>query len=91
MTDDTDEELPEIVFEQPDSRSEVFDWSSPNGDGGLVMFPRGVEQFADDNDVQLVRIAHRTGLVEVLQEVGGSWRAVDKPQRNASVKAIKND
>lgn len=73
------------------NRSEVYTWSAPNGDNGMVIFPRGVEQFADDNDVQLVRIGGKSGLIEILQEIGGDWRAVDRPLRQASIKAIKND
>jgi len=85
VVDDSDDYVP------PDSRSEVYTWSHPNGKGGTIIFPRGVEQFADDNEVQVVRIAGDTGCIEILQKVGGSWRAVDRPLRQATLKAIKND
>jgi len=96
MTDDTEEgfdiggEL-SCTVEPPDSRSEWHDWSAPSGDNGTIIFPRGVEQFADDNDVQLVRISGKTGMIEVLQELGSQWRAVDKPLRQAALKSINGD
>jgi hypothetical protein len=96
MSDDIDDAefvggIGEIGVDMPDSRSEWHDWSAPSGDNGTIIFPRGVEQFADDNDVQLVRISGKTGMIEVLQELGGSWRAVDRPPRQAALKAIGGD
>jgi len=96
MSDDIDGgefvgELGEIGVDMPNSRSEWLDWSAPSGDNGTIIFPRGVEQFADDNDVQLVRISGKTGMIQILQEIGGQWRDVDKPLKSAALKAIKND
>lgn len=94
MTDDTEDEDGaggelECTFEPPDFRGEYIEWSAPNGDGGTIIFPRGTEQFADDNDVQVIRVSSKTGAIEVLQELGASWHAVDKPLRQAALKSIK--
>lgn len=57
--------------------SEVFDWSSPNGnDGGQVIFPHGVGKFAKDNNLSLVRISDKTGDVEYLERLGTRWKKV---------------
>lgn len=81
MTDET-EELPSIYVDQ-DSRSEVYEWSAPNGDGGTIIFPRGVEQWADDNEVSLVRINSKTGAVEYLSAIGSKWTDVTKSAKSS--------
>lgn len=88
MSDENEKELPEIEFDiSSDSRAETFDWSAPNGDGGFIIFPAGVEAWAEANNISLVRVSGRTGAVEYLKELGSKWTAVDKPLKS-SVRAI---
>ena len=95
MTDETDEsEEIEFVADQPDSRTEVYEWTSPSGKGGMYLFPIGVEEWAANNNVGLIHIDKTTGACTVQGAVGEPFRAIDKteggnppkPTRLASVK-----
>lgn len=51
MSDDA-EDLPEVECQLGDEpRSEVFEWSAPSGKGGVYIFPKGVEEWAEANGV----------------------------------------
>lgn len=77
MSDDSEKEI-ELEIDADDLfSSEIFEWSSPNGnDGGQVIFPHGVGKFAKDNNVSLVRISDKTGDVEYLEKLGSRWKKV---------------
>lgn len=80
MSDETENQP---IYVDQDSRSEVYEWSAPNGDGGTIIFPRGVEQWADDNEVAIVRINSRTGVVEYQKKLGTKWMDVTKPLKSS--------
>lgn len=83
MQDETEETItPQFTIEQ-DSRSEVYEWSAPNGDGGFIIFPAGVEEWAAENEVSLVRVSNRTGAVEYLKEVGTKWVDVTRSVKSS--------
>lgn len=83
MNDETEETtLPQFTIEQG-SNSEVYEWSAPNGDGGFIIFPAGVEEWAAQNEVSLVRVSNRTGAVEYLREIGSKWTDVTKSTKSS--------
>jgi hypothetical protein len=83
MSDDTETEVPEIEFDlSSESQAETFEWRHPSGnDGGLVIFPSGVEHWADTNGITLVRFSHKTGILEYQRELGTKFVAVDKAEK----------
>lgn len=84
MSDETEKDIPEIEFEvNQDSRAETFDWSAPNGDGGFIIFPSGVEAWAEANGLSLVRVNGRNGNVEYLKELGAKWTDVTKSLKSS--------
>lgn len=74
-----------------ESRAEFHEFSGPlNGaGGGVIIFPHGSDVFAEAVDALAIRIADKTGDIEILSEVGKAWREVHKPDRTGSVAAIK--
>lgn len=91
MTDEPEGSAePEIKFVvDGDSRSEVYEWDSPSGKGGLYIFPSGVEAWAEANGVELVHIDKTTGVITVQHELGTAFRQIDKPMNTGAVKPIK--
>lgn len=88
--DPEDGDDPEIEFVvSEDSRSEVYDWQSPSGKGGMYIFPSGVEDWADKNGIDLVHIDKTTGVITAQHELGSPFRPIDKPLSTGSVKPIK--
>jgi L-arabinose isomerase len=89
MSDDADDNGPlEVTFEPEESRSEVYEWSNTAGKGGTYIFPRGVEEWAEANGIEVVHIDQTTGVVTVQHELGSPFRQIDKPL-GGSVKSIK--
>jgi len=91
MTDEPEDSAkPEIEFVvNGDSRSEVYEWDSPSGKGGLYIFPSGVEAWAETNGVELVHIDKTTGVITVQHELGAPFRQIDKSMNTGTVKPIK--
>jgi hypothetical protein len=91
MTDEPEgSEEPEIEFVvDGGSRSEVYEWDSPSGKGGLYIFPSGVETWAETNGVELVHIDKTTGVITVQHELGTAFRQIDKSLNTGAVKPIK--
>lgn len=85
--DDEPESSPEP---EPVSRSEYVSYVGPNGVSGTIIAPAGWEQFSAETGALLVRIADKTGDVEIITEIGKAWRAVDKSDRAGTVKSIKS-
>ena len=89
MSDDAETEELAVSFEADEPRSEVFEWSAPSGKGGVYIFPKGVEAWAEQNGVELVHIDQTTGKVTVQHELGTAFREIDKPLNTGAVKALK--
>lgn len=87
MSDDADEELA-VSLDLDEPRSEVFEWSAPSGKGGVYIFPKGVEAWAEANGVDLVHIDQSTGEVTVQHELGTAFRRIDKALNNGTVAAV---
>lgn len=81
MTDEADAPL---VEGNPDSRAEWHQYAS-----GCVVFPVGVEAFAAETGALAIRIADKTGDIEILEEVGKPWRDASKANRPAAIAAVK--
>lgn len=81
MTDEADEPL---VEGNPDSRAEWHQYAS-----GCIVFPCGAEAFAAEVGALAIRIADKTGDVEILEEIGKPWREVHKANRPGTVAAVK--
>ena len=84
MSDDADEDLPEVECElDPQDGESLADWPEYTGAGstqsGYVVFPFGIEAFANEVGAIAVRIPHKGGEIEILTEKGKPWRQVDKP------------
>lgn len=89
MSDETEAEPLAVAFEADEPRSEVFEWSAPSGKGGVYIFPKGVEAWAEANGIELVHIVQGTGEVTVQHELGTAFRRIDKPLNTGAVKALK--
>jgi hypothetical protein len=83
MSDDTDD-LPEvdIQVDMGDGES-LADWHEYSGAGstlsGNIVFPFGIEAFANEVGAIAIRIPDKGGEIEILTELGRPWRQVDKP------------
>ena len=89
MSDESDDnESLDVEFTPDEPRSEVFEWSAPSGKGGVYIFPKGVEEWAEANGVDLVHIDQATGEVTVQHELGTAFRRIDKPLNNGTVAAV---
>lgn len=81
MSDDTDD-LPEVDI-QVDTGDSLADWHEYTGAGssqsGYVVFPFGIEAFANEVEAIAIRIADKGGEIEILTKLGSTWRQVDKP------------
>ena len=91
----TDETLPDDLQDlmhvevDTDSRAEFHEYSGgPNGGGGVIIFPHGSDVFAETVEALAIRIADKTGDIEIL-EAGKGWRDVAKPVRVGTVAAVK--
>jgi hypothetical protein len=88
MTDETDDE--EILCELEDDES-VSDWVIYSGAGstnsGQIIFPYGVAHFCEQAGASAIRIADKTGEIEVLTE-NNKWVTVGKGKSNTSVVEI---
>jgi hypothetical protein len=90
MSDDGEETIPvSLDLDDDGTRSEVFEWSAPSGKGGVYIFPKGVEAWAEANAVELVHIDQITGEVTVQHELGTAFRRIDKPLNNGALKSLK--
>lgn len=89
MSDDTEEREDDVFEVSQDPRSEVFEWSAPSGKGGVYIFPKGVEAWAEENGVELVHIDQTTGEVTVQHELGTKFRKIDVALNTGAVKALK--
>lgn len=83
MSDDADD-LPEVECElDPQDGESLADWHEYTGAGssqsGYVVFPFGIEAFANEVEAIAIRIANKGGEIEILTEPGRPWRQVDKP------------
>lgn len=76
MTDET-EELDIVAEVDTDSRA---DWLVYDGGGttnsGQIIFPHGVDVFCESLEAVAVRIADKTGEIEILK--GGQWVTLGK-------------
>ena len=89
MSDESDDNGSlDVTLDLDEPRSEVFEWSAPSGKGGVYIFPKGVEAWAEDNGVELVHIDQTTGEVTVQHELGTAFRRIDKPLNNGTVAAV---
>jgi hypothetical protein len=84
MSDDADDELPEVECElDPRDGDSLADWHEFSGAGssqsGVLIFAGGVDAFVEKTGALLIRVADRGGDVEILTELGRPWRQVDKP------------
>lgn len=87
MTDETDDEAVEFVMDAPESRVEVYEWTAPNGKGGIYLFPGGAEQWAKDNGVGLLHLDRTTGVITAQVAMGELFHPIDrKPSKLASIK-----
>jgi hypothetical protein len=89
MSNDSENEELAIDWQPEESASEVFEWSSPSGKGGVYIFPRGVEVWAEQNGVELVHIDQTTGEITVQHELGTAFRKIDKALNTGAVVAVK--
>jgi hypothetical protein len=80
MSDDTDD-LPEVDC-QVDTGDSLADWHEYSGAGstlsGNIVFPFGIEAFANEVGAIAIRIPDKGGDIEILTELGRPWRQVDK-------------
>jgi hypothetical protein len=91
MSDESnDNESLDVEFTPDEQRSEVFEWSAPSGKGGVYIFPKGVEAWAEENGVELVHIDQTTGVVTVQHELGTSFRQIDKALNTGALAAIRD-
>lgn len=91
MTEEIDEseELEEIEVEvNAESRSEVYDYSGGGStNSGQLIFPYGVEAFCKLAGAHILRIADKTGEVEMLLDPSAAWVIAGKARgKLASVK-----
>jgi len=88
MTDEIDEpeELEEIEVEiNADSRSEVYDYSGGGStNSGQLIFPYGVEAFCKITGAHILRIADKTGEVEMLLDPASAWVVAGKSRGKLS-------
>lgn len=77
MTDEADDE--EILCELEDDES-ISDWVIYSGAGstnsGQIIFPHGIDVFCDEQGAIAVRIADKTGEIEILKE--DRWETLGK-------------
>lgn len=83
MSDDADDDLPEVECElDPGDGDSLADWHEYTGAGstqsGYVVFPFGIEAFANEVGAIAVRVPNKGGEIEILTELGRPWRQVDK-------------
>lgn len=83
MSDDADDDLPEVECElDPQDEESLSDWHAYHGAGsslsGFVVFPFGIEAFANEVGAIAIRIPDKGGDIEILTELGRPWRQVDK-------------
>jgi hypothetical protein len=79
MTDEAD--APPV--EGTDSRAEWHEYAA-----GCVIFPFGVDYFAEQSGALAIRIPDKSGDIEIL-EAGKGWRDVAKANRTGTVAAVK--
>lgn len=83
MSDDADDDLPEVECElDPQDGESLADWHEYTGAGstlsGNIVFPFGIEAFANEVGAIAIRIPDKGGEIEILTELGRPWRQVDK-------------
>lgn len=83
MSDETDD-LPEVDCQVDGGDGEsLADWHEYSGAGstlsGNIVFPFGIEAFANEVGAIAIRIPDKGGEIEILTELGRPWRQVDKP------------
>ncbi len=81
MSDDTDD-LPEVDCQVDGDGESLADWHEYSGAGstlsGNIVFPFGIEAFANEVGAIAIRIPDKGGDIEILTELGRPWRQVDK-------------
>lgn len=83
MSDDAEDDLPEVeaTIDLGDGES-LADWHAYHGAGstlsGNIVFPFGIEAFANEVGAIAIRIPDKGGDIEILTELGRPWRQVDK-------------
>lgn len=80
MTDEANES----PVDGADSRAEWHEYAA-----GCVIFPFGVDCFAEETGALAIRIADKTGDIEILVESGKAWRRADKTDSTGTLAAVK--
>lgn len=56
---------------------------------GCVVFPKGIAEFAESVHALAIRIADKTGDIEILAEVGKGWSDAARNPRAGTLAAVK--
>jgi hypothetical protein len=90
----SDDDLPEVQCQvDTDSDDTLADWHEYSGAGstlsGHIVFPFGIEAFANEVGAIAIRIPDKGGEIEILTELGKPRRQVDKATGDGKVATIK--
>lgn len=83
MSDDETDDLGEIQTEPP------TDSMFYETDTGYLIFPHGEQWFAETYDFSAIRITYKTGEIEGMDALTGSWRKPAQRAQNASVRTLR--